>query len=270
MIRGRAAERPAGRTLELAIARAGAHYTKVDKAEIEKQHTPKTFGGTFIGQAPLDFKGWELDARGARVPVRIEAKETGSGRLDFSDKGLKEHQLEAIQDAVNRKPDADGRKIQVWLVVDMTTEGETYRVDGREVVNFAAAPWRSSLSIDWFRANGELCKVSDRGHPKRHSVWWLNTTLSPYRVVAVLAVAKDKALAEGRTVELYPAAKQMNQGASALDLRAMLASKPKHDASPAEQLAWRDRFSKWQLDRDHREAKRLAGRAKTFGRRGRG
>lgn len=252
-----------GRTLELAIARASAHYTLLDKAEIEKQHTPKTFDGTFIGQAAIDFKGWELDARGARAPVRIEAKESGSGRLDFSDKGIKEHQLEAIRDAVRRQ-------LQVWLIVDMTTEGETYRVDGRDVVEFAAAPWRSSLSIDWLRATGELCKVSDRGHARRHSVWWLDVTLSPYRAVAGLAVAKDKALAAGSIAELYPRRTQMNQGVPALDLRDMLATKPKRDASPAEQLAWANRFSAWELERNHREAKRLQARKPKYGRGRRG
>lgn len=245
----------AGRPLEAAVARAAAHYEKLARAQLQKQHTPRGFGGAFIGQAPLDFKGWFEDERGQRPPCAIECKTTSDPRLDFSIQGggIEEQQLDAIRGAF-------ALGVQVWLIVEFSVQREVYRVDGRAIVEFAAAPWRASLSLAWMRANGELCKVSDYGHPKRAAVWWLDTRLHPERDVAGLEVAAERAHAAGNVVELYP--QREKPKAALVSFRDMMASKPHSCAPESERLAWLNKFSEWQLERDIGEAKRTRAQAK--------
>lgn len=243
--------------LEAAVERGSDHYKLLERGEVDKQHTPRTHGGQHTGKVPIDFKGWYRTNLIERAPCAIECKETGSHRLDFSEKALEQNQLDAIRALV-------ARAIQTWLVVDMTAEREVYRVDGRDVVAFAAAPWRASLSLAWLRAVGELCKESDRDNPRRRAVWWLDTRLHPGRAAAGLAVAAERAQAAGAVVELYPAS-GLNQGLAALTMRDLLSTKPKRDASELERIQWQNRFSEWELERNIREAKKLASRVRKSG-----
>lgn len=268
VIRGRAAERQndgeSGAALEAAVKKGGSRYELLGKAHIKKQHTPMAWDGTFTGTAPLDFEGWALDEKGIKQPVLIECKSTAKTALDFAAKnGVEQHQLYEIQKHVALTE-------QVWLVVEMSALGEVYRVDGRDIVAFADAPWRSSLSIHWLRAHGEICRQTDRGNPKQHAVWWLDARFHPERDIAGLAVAEEKARCEGRVVELYPRSNKPSTRGLAAEFREMFASKPGPDATDAEYLAYVKRMSGCMLERDYRAAKKQAGKPKTFGRRGRG
>jgi hypothetical protein len=242
-----------GAALEYGIAKAAEHYTATGRAELAKQQTPRAFGGTFIAGAPVDFKGWYRDERGERPPLWLECKHTVDGRLDFTDDagGIHFTQLDAMRDAIVRR-------IRSLLVVELAAPiGEVYVVDALHVVKFAAHPWRSSLSLDWLRAHGEVAKFEVEPHRR---VWFLDTRPHPDRASARIRVVQERASAEGRTVELYPV-KGLNKGAAATTMRELLRSKPGRDATDAEVLAWRNKFSEWQFERDVREAKRTQARA---------
>lgn len=242
--------------LELAVMRAFGHYQITGRGEIAKQHTPRLFGGTFVAPATIDFKGWYGPTR---QPLYVECKATTHTALEFSDKGIRESQLHAIRDAVLRD-------IHALLVVDFTIEHETYVVNAREIVKFADAPWRRSLSLFWLQAFGELAKESDRHDRKKRATWVLDTSPHPLREAAYLAVVEEKARAGGRIVELFPA-ERLRKGPSKAQesFRDLMARKPRRDAPDVEQLRWRNEFSEWELERDIREAKRVAVRTKKRG-----
>lgn len=197
------AEVSTGADLEMAIAAAAKHYRAVDRCELAKQHTPRRFNNQHTAKAPVDFKGWSRDDRighdGGRNPLYVEAKATSDGLISFVAKdgdGIKENQLNAMRDAV-------ARNIHMLLVVDFVREQEVYVVDVRHIVDFAAAPWRKSLPFMWFRAMGELAKVSVERQQRR--VWFLDTRPHDLQAGAYLAVVADKARHEGVVVDLFPA-----------------------------------------------------------------
>lgn len=238
-----------GRQAENAILKASRHYALVDRGEVARQHTPQNKYVGYSAKAPIDFRGWF----GAdRQPCGIECKETAEQRIKFSDDKLKQSQVDAMRDSVRRN-------IQHWLIVDFSTEGETYRIDAKHVVEFADKPWRSSLSLFWCRAFGELCKVSDRDTDKM-AIWWLDTVDHHEKEIAGLAVAAEKARAEGRTVELYPAS-GLRHGKRDDKFRELMARKPGRDATDLERLRWHGEMSSLTLERDIAEAKRLQARA---------
>lgn len=243
----------AGADLESAIQSAAEHYTAAGRAELHKQRTPRAFAGAFIGKAPIDFRGWALTEIGTREPLWLEAKHTESSRLDFKAKGgIEPQQIDAMRDAVQRL-------IRMLLVVEFAPPiGEVYVVDGRRVVEFAAAPWRSSLSLDWFRSHGEVAKVSPLPHRR---VWFLDTRPHRERFDAGLRVVQERAKCEGRIVELYPAP-GVNQGSAATAFRELLATKPGRGSTEAERLVWLKRFSEWEMERNLREARKPANKRK--------
>jgi penicillin-binding protein-related factor A (putative recombinase) len=248
-----------GRALEHAIGAAAVHYKRVDRAEIHKQVTPQTQYVGYSGKAPIDFRGWCRDSAvigGQMRPCVLEAKECNGASLPFGEH-LAQHQVEALLDN-------HARGILTWLIVDMTLEREVYRVGGAELAAFVAAPWRSSLSLAWLRAFGELCKESDRDNPRKRAVWWLDVGRHPLQAASYLAVAAEKARAEGKVVELYPV-RGINKGAAAVTLRELLACKSGRDATDLERLRWQDRFTAWQLEKNISEAKRVAARTKKRG-----
>lgn len=191
-----------GADLESAIASAAKHYQAVDRCELQKQHTPRLHSGTYQGRSSVDFKGWYRDDRighdGGRNPIYLEAKATSDGHVAFTDKGdgIREKQLEAMRDAVSRG-------IYMLLVIDFVPESEVIAVDVTHVVEFTAAPWRKSLDLKWARAFGEVAKVSVEGKNRR--VWFLDTKPHELRDVSYYAVLAEKAKANNRIVELYPA-----------------------------------------------------------------
>lgn len=187
-----------GGDLEAAIATAAKHYERADVAEIHKQHTPQAHGVGYSGKAPVDFRGWYRDAAGNRAPIVLEVKATEEPRLSFAADGhLMEHQVLEIVRNVERG-------IACWLVVDFTTEREVYRVAGRHLAEFYAAPWRKSLPLFWCRALGELCRESDRDGRHR-AVWFLEGKPHPLREGAEEALRVDHDRARGQLIELYPA-----------------------------------------------------------------
>lgn len=240
-----------GRAAENAIIRASKHYALVDRGEVFKQRTPTLQGIGYSASAPIDFRGWF----GAdRAPCNIEVKATQKSFIAFDESnGIRESQLDSMRDSVRRG-------IAHWLVADFDGFAETYLVDAKHVVDFAAAPWRSSLSRDWCRAMGDVCKVSDRDTAKM-CIWWLDARADEFQSTAALAVAAEKARAEGETVELYPA-RGLRHGKRDDKFRELMARKPGHAASDVEIIRWRDEMSELDLERNIAEAKSPRGRAK--------
>jgi len=189
-----------GSDLETAILAAARVYQQQDRAELQKQRTPRLHSGTYCAKSPVDFKGWYGPGR---QPIYIEAKATSDGKVSFSDigDGIREKQLEAMRDAA-------WRSIRMLLVVDFVPLGEVYCIDTREVVRFADAPWRKSLSLHWCRAFGELAKVETFNTPgmraRKKRVWLLDTQPHEGREAAYRPVVADKQRTNGAVVDLFP------------------------------------------------------------------
>lgn len=248
----------AGARLESAIMRAARWYQRAGVAELAKQHTPRAFDGTFTADAAIDFKGWrrmllDREPYGAdryREPLYVECKSTAALAIKFGDNGIRLPQLRAMRDAVTRG-------ISMLLVVDFAYVGEVYAVSAEHVIDFAGKPWRASLSLDWFRARGQVLKQQNRDTP-RWCVWFLDGRTHPQFAEAAVVVLHEQNTADG-VVELYPAP-SLNTGKRAESFRELLARKPGRDASDAEIIAWRRDFSAFELDRNIREAKRQQAR----------
>lgn len=188
----------AGAALEHAIAKAFDHYAKVGRASAKKQHNV-----AMRSRAPIDFRGTvapiatlEGLAAGGRS-LAIECKETALPSFEMRDDKIDEDERLAL--------DTEQRLgALTYLVVDFTTVREVYAVTWDKVQAFIAHAWRASLSIDWFRAHGELVPESDRDDPKRRSAWLLDARPHFAQATAYLKVAAEKAAAEGRVVELFP------------------------------------------------------------------
>lgn len=235
-----------GAALEHAIKKAAEHYAKVGRAELHKQHTPRAFSGRFVGNAPIDFRGWALTEIGTREPLYLEAKHTGDGRLVFGDKGIDAAQLDAMRDAV-------ARRVRAIVVVAFAPPiAEVFAVDAVEVLKFADTPWRSSLSLDWCRAHGELVKVERAPHLR---VWFLDCRPHPDKASAHLRVAQERASAEGRVVELYPA-RGLKGGARADRFRELMQRKPARNAPESERIAWLAEMTELDLERAIAQAKK--------------
>lgn len=153
-----------GRPLELSIARAGRRYRKDGRAVIMRQH-PATGTGAdgmllYVASAPVDFIGCLKGARG----LAIEAKETHEASFPLSDLEGEQRGMLAL---------FDGMGADVSVVIDFCRQSEVYRIGWSRIVEFLAAPWRKSLSLDWCRANGLLLPEENRRSDERRT-WFLD------------------------------------------------------------------------------------------------
>lgn len=245
-----------GTEFEAAVAAGFAHYQRAGRADVKKQHTPQQHGGGYVGQAPIDFRGVVAPA----IPFACECKEVASGvSFPLDEDHLPEHERLALDRNVLLGA-------ATYLVVDVVRERAAFRVDWREVQRFIAAPWRASLSLAWLQAFGEVCKETDRDNPKKRAVWVLDVSPHPLRETAYLACIEEKARAGGKFVELFPVERQRKgPSKSQVTFRDLMARKPPRSAPELEHIRWRNEFSEWELERDIREAHRVAARTRKRG-----
>lgn len=181
--------------LECAVSKAFDHYEAIGRASAKKQHNT-----AMRTRAPIDFRGTVAAVLVNNQPARsivIECKEVAGTAFPLNDDHISERQRTALDSELRLGATA-------LLVVDFTEQRECYAVLWKSVQHFLKAPWRASLSIDWFRDVGELVPNSDRDNPKRRAAWVLDSSPSEWRVAAGLKVAQEKAEANGKTVALFP------------------------------------------------------------------
>lgn len=191
-----------GRPLELAINRAAAQYLRAGRAWLRKQHVPWVPGrdGVLVpaGDAPIDFLGGtgpnEAQYVAGRV-LAVECKETTRGNLPHGE--LHTSQRSALQ-AMH-----DMGAI-VLVVCDFTDKAEVYAVTWPRVAAFYAAPWRKSLSLEWFRANGLVLPEENRDIERGRKTLFLEGCEHWGREQAQEAVDAER-LAHPGVVSLEPA-----------------------------------------------------------------
>lgn len=176
MIRGRAAER--------AIERAALHYLKAGRANVKKQATGmRRVGGQWmhVTRAPIDFRGTIAGGKSWCG----EIKEHDGASFPLAEDKLSLKQREELDRETQLGSDC-------WLIIDLPTQAETYAVAWPEVQRFLAAPYRASLSLQFLRAHGLLCKVTNRGRDN-FAIWFLDLVPHDEREMAYLAEAAERA-----------------------------------------------------------------------------
>lgn len=177
MIRGRAAER--------AVGLAAVHYLRASRANIKKQATGmRNIGGRWIHttRAPIDFRG------------TIAGGKSWCGEVK-EDEGSNFPILDASKLSYKQREELDRETklgSECWLIIDLPAQLETYAVAWPEVQRFLAAPYRASLSLQWLRAHGMLCKVTNRGRDN-FAIWFLDLVPHDEREMAYLAEAAERA-----------------------------------------------------------------------------
>lgn len=172
-----------GRVLERALALATKAYAKDGRCELRKQETPTFTRGNevrFARKAPIDFRG---TMQGGRA-IAIEAKLVTTGAsLDLT------HWPPNQQNALGAQ-----HQLGAWtrLVVAFDEHSETFACDWSALDSFLAAPWRSSLSLDWFRAHAELVEDGPRSDPQARRCWFLDGAPHGERAQAAARVAAER------------------------------------------------------------------------------
>lgn len=175
-IRGRAAER--------AVGLACVHYRRASKADISKQATGmrRVQGGwTHTTRASIDYKG-QLAGGGFYC---CEVKEHGGASFPLNESTISTTQRNALDVASKMGGEC-------WLIIDLPAHSETYAVTWATVQEFMRAPYRHSLSLQWLRAHGFICKASGRG-TSDFTIWFLDYRKHDLHAGAYLAEAADRA-----------------------------------------------------------------------------
>lgn len=176
MIRGRSAER--------AVEAAATHYRKAGKADVRKQATGmRRAGGTWVHsrKAAIDYRGTIAGGKS----YCCEVKQHSGVSFPLSESTLPAHQRDALDTAVKMGGD-------VWMVFDLPDVGESYAIEWRTIQAFLTAPYRHSLSLQYLRAHGFICKASGRGTDK-FAIWFLDVVPHEGRAAAFLAEAAERA-----------------------------------------------------------------------------
>lgn len=191
-----------GRPLELAVNRAAARYLREGRAWLRKQHVPWVPGVDGIlhptGDAPIDFLGGTGPNEAQYVAGRalaVECKETSRGNLPHGELHASQRSsLQAMHDM----------GAIVLVVVDFTDKAEVYAVTWPRVAAFYAAPWRKSMSLEWFRANGLVLPEENRDAERGRKTLFLEGREHWAREQAQEAVDAER-LAHPEIVSLEPA-----------------------------------------------------------------
>lgn len=173
-----------GRQAERAVQLAAAHYRRAARADITKQATGmRKVGGRYryTTKSPIDFRGTIAGGKS----ICLEVKEHAGVSFPLNESTLSDKQRKAL-DAAQKMGG------EVWLVIDLPDAQETYLVAWERVQAFIARPYRHSLSLQWLRAHGYLCKESGRGADD-FRIWFLDYYDHPGRATAYLAEAAERA-----------------------------------------------------------------------------
>jgi penicillin-binding protein-related factor A (putative recombinase) len=196
-----------GKVLEGACILGAREYERTGRASVFHRPTKRVWDArrncyVYLEKAGCDFSG-NVDG----TAITFEAKETATDSLPLAN--IKPHQVDAL--FANRKG------ISGLVVGFMSYDPlEVYWIPYPALAEFLANKWRESLSLEWCRTYGELCRLETNAAGKLR-VMFLATEPHPLRADAHAAVTIERL--QGRKEPVKRARKDMPRTADGkLDL----------------------------------------------------
>jgi recombination protein U len=186
-----------GKVLEGAVILGCREYERQGRASVFHRPTKRVWDARRNSYVYLEKAGCDFSGNVDGIAITFEAKETAGDSLPLAN--IKPHQVDAL--FANRKG------ISGLVVGFMSYDPlEVYWIPYPALADFLANKWRESLSRDWCRAYGELCRLETNAAGKLR-VMFLATAPHELRADALAAVTIERL--QGRKEPVKRARKDM-------------------------------------------------------------